>query len=67
MVENNNWMEAIFALIVGFLLVTSIPALKVYLDQLIGTVLTGIMLGIIAAIIIFIVWLLMERSHAGTL
>ncbi len=63
----NNWVEAVFALIVGFLIVTSVPILKSYFDQLIGAVVTGLILGIIAAIIIFVVWLLMNRANQGTL
>ncbi|MBS3091502.1 hypothetical protein J4217_03590 [Candidatus Pacearchaeota archaeon] len=60
--EHSNWIEAVFALIVGFLIVISVPQLKTYFDQLVGAIFAGIILGLIVAIIIFVVWWILNKE-----
>ena len=64
---DNKIIEAVFALIVGFLIVISVPELKIYFDKIVGAVVTGLILGIIASVIIFVVWLIMTKSNQGGL
>jgi hypothetical protein len=61
----NKIIEAVFALIVGFLIVISVPELKIYFDKIVGAVITGLILGIIASAIIFVVWLIMTNRNQG--
>lgn len=60
--RGNNIIEAVFAIIIGFLLVTSIPELKFYFDQLVGAIFTGIVLSLIVAGIIFVSWYILSRK-----
>ena len=56
-----DYLEAIVALVVGILMVVSIPELKAYFDQLIGAIVSAITLGIGVAVVIFLVWIVMEK------
>lgn len=60
---DTNWLELVVALIVGWLLVVSIPQLKSYFDQLVGAIISAISLGIVVAIVIFAGWLIMNKMQ----
>ena len=65
--QKGGVIEAIFAVVIGILIVISVPELKVYFDKLVGAVFTGIILGIIVAVIIFVVWIIMNKEQSSYL
>ncbi len=58
----SNVAEGIAALVIGFLIMISIPEAKSYLDSLVNAVVTGLILGIIIAVVIFAVWYLLDKN-----
>jgi len=55
--------ELIFSLIVGLLIVLSVPALKEFFVNLIGTIFAVILLAVFVGAVIFVVWLLIEKYN----
>ena len=58
-----NPIQAIVALILGFVIVVSIPEAKAYLDMLFNAILTAVFLGVAVAVIILIVWYFWNRYN----
>ena len=61
--KSGGWIEALFAIIIGVLLFTSIPELKIYFDNLVGAIFAGIIGGIIVAAIIFVGWFIIKSNQ----
>lgn len=58
---NNNIVQTIFTIIVALLIVLSVPALKIFFTNLIGLILTIILLSLIIAGILFLLFILLEE------
>ncbi len=55
-------IESLFALIVGIVLVFSIPEVKAFFDALFNAILVGIVLGIAVGAVLLLLWYMMERD-----
>jgi len=56
-----DYLEAVVALVVGIVMVISIPELKTYFDQFVSAIVSAITLGIGVAVVLFLVWIAMEK------
>ena len=63
--EQATIIEVIFALIVGLMIVLSVPELKNFFTNILGQVLAVILLAIFVGIVIFVVWLLIDKQQHG--
>lgn len=63
--QSTNWGELVIALIVGLLIILSVPMLKDFFTNLIGTILSIILLTIVIGAVIFLGYWLWQKHEEG--
>ena len=56
----NKTIEAIIALVIGFIILFSFEPTKILIENIVGTILSAVFIGVIIAIIIFVGWLIIR-------
>lgn len=63
--NNNSPIEWVVAIILGIILVASIPILSDLVGKIVGTILTILFLGIVIGLIILALWYFFFREEYG--